>query len=258
MKRALLYSACLIVLSLLMVPSSALAFFAVDASVGYWKQTPSGTLSYKETGINDQLDLANDLKYGSKNQAFVRVRMELPLLIPNVYFMVTPMSFEGTGSKDVIFKFGDQTFNANVPFQSKLKLDHIDLALFYPIPLLKTATAGILNVDIGLNARKIDFEGSISQAPNISQSKSSSTYLPMLFAAVHLKPMDFFAIEAEFRGVSQGQNHYYDYIGRLKITPIPIVYIAGGYRSEDIKIDDSDVKASMKFKGPFAEVGFSF
>jgi outer membrane protein len=258
MNRMRLYGTCLFIISLLIVPSSAFAFFAMDASVGYWQQEPSGTMSYKATGANDQLDLANDLKYGDKSRPFVRVRMELPLILPNVYFMATPMSFEGTGSKNVNFKFGDNTFNANVPIDSKLKLDHYDLALFYPIPLLKTATAGVLNIDVGLNARKIDFEGTINQSPNISQSKSVSNYLPMLFAAVQLMPMNLFAIEVEFRGVAQGQNHYYDYIGRLKIKPIPIVYVSGGYRSEDIKIDDSDVKAAMKFKGPFVEAGVNF
>ena len=83
-----------------------------------------------------------------------RAKVELPLILPNIYLMYTPMSFDGTGSKNVTFTYGNQTFNANAPIQSKLTLDHIDLALFYPVPLLKTATLGKLNAELGLNVRK--------------------------------------------------------------------------------------------------------
>jgi hypothetical protein len=80
----------------------------------------------------------------------------------------------------------------------------------------------------------------------------------MVFAGVQVKPISLFAIEGEFRGIAIGQNHYYDYIAKLRINPIPVVYISGGYRSEDVKIDQSDVKAALKFSGPFVEAGVSF
>lgn len=259
MKKIQMYLVSLFVLAALVVPCSALAFLGLDVGVGYWQQTPSGTLGYKEVSPNDSLDLKNDLKYDKKSRPFVRIKAELPLILPNVYFMATPMSFDGTGTKNTSFKYAGQTFNANVPIQSKLKLDHYDLALFYPVPLLKTATLGMLNVELGLNARKIDFEGTVSQnSLNLSESKSLSIFMPMVYAGIQVKPISLFSIEAEMRGIAIGQNHYYDYIGRVRVNPIPFVFIAGGYRSEDIKIDQSDVKASIKFGGPFVEAGLSF
>ena len=257
MKRTQVYLVCLFVLAMLVVPYRAFAFFGLEVGVGGWKQSPSGTLDYKGISGADKLDLENDLKYDDENRLLVRVKAELPLILPNIYLMATPMSFEGTGSKNVNFNYGGQTFNANVPFESKLKLDHYDLALFYPIPLLKTATAGKLNVELGLNARKIDFEGTITQGAQTA-SKKLTLYVPMIYAGVQIKPVSLLSIEAEVRGIAYSDNSYYDYIGRIKIKPIPMVFIAGGYRSETIKIDESDVDVDMEFKGPFVEAGLSF
>ncbi|MGC1454277.1 MAG: TIGR04219 family outer membrane beta-barrel protein [Nitrospirota bacterium] len=260
-----LYVACLFVLSLLVVPCSAFAFFAMDVGVGYWRQTPSGTLNYKPvsgSGVVGDIDLKDDLNLGRETKPFVRIRAELPLILPNIYLMATPMQFKGSGTLTRSISYNNQQFAIGAPVDSKLKLDHYDLALFYPIPVLKTATGGKLNIDLGLNARKIDFEGTIT-GPNLalvttSASKTLSIYVPMIFAAVQVKPIDAFSIEAEVRGIAYSNSHYYDYIGRLRVNPIPLVFIAAGYRAETIKIDQSDVKADIKFGGPFVEAGLHF
>ena len=80
----------------------------------------------------------------------------------------------------------------------------------------------------------------------------------MIYAGIMVKPIDLLSIEVEGRGIAYGSNHYYDFIGRLKVNPIPLVFIGAGYRSESIKIDESDVLADIKFAGPFVEVGVSF
>ena len=97
MKRAHISLVCLLVLSMVVIPYKAFAFFGVEAAVGYWRQAPSGTLQYK----GDSLNLQNDLNLGDNNQVVARVKVELPLVLPNIYVMATPMSFEGTGSQDI-------------------------------------------------------------------------------------------------------------------------------------------------------------
>ena len=257
MKRVRLYVACLIALSMIAIPFSAFAL-GLEAGVGYWKQTPSGTVSYTpgvEPTPNNTLDFKNDMNYTSKGQPFVRVKAELPLILPNIYFMATPMSFEADGKKDVAFHFGDTTFLANTAFQSKVKMDQYDLAFYYTF--LNVISLGKLNLDLGLNARFIKFEASVTQGAN-TQSKSLSPVVPMLYAGIQIKPIKAFSIEAEGRGIAIGANHYYDFIGRVKIKPLGPLFIAGGYRSEDVKIDINDVKAAVKVSGPFVEAGISF
>ncbi len=260
MKRTQTYVACLFVLALLAVPvKSAFAFFGIEAGVGFWQQSPSGSLEYKPVSATDSIDLKDDLNLGSKSRVVARVKAELPLILPNIYFMATPMSFDGTSTITRDISYGGTTFQANVPVQSKVTLDHYDLALFYPVPLLKTATVGVLNVELGLNARQINFKGTISQdSLGLTASKDLTLYVPMIYVGAQVKPISAFSIEAEIRGISYGKNSYYDYLGRLKIMPVGPLFISGGYRAEQIKIDQSDVKADVKFSGPFAEVGLNF
>jgi outer membrane protein len=251
---------------MLIVPYRAFAFIGLDVGVGYWRQSPSGTLAYKGTAANDTLDLKDDLNLDSKNQPFVRIKAELPLILPNIYAMYTPMSFDGTGKKALSFTYGDVKFLGGATLESKIKLDHYDVALFYPIPMLKTATAGVLNIELGLNAKIISFDGEITGTDSITHttktaSISKTLAIPMIYVGVQVKPISMLSIEAEVRGIAIGESHFYDYMGMLKIKPIGPLYISAGYRAEQIKISSnqvSDVNADIKFGGPFVEVGVSF
>lgn len=243
--------------------SLVLIFFApqmtsamgLEAAVGVWRQDPSGDIGYK----GDSLSVGNELKFDAQSKVFGRVKIDMPLVIPNIYLMATPMKFEGDGSKNINFTFGDKTFASNVPFSSSVKLDHYDVALYYGLPFLKTATLGKFNAEVGLNARIIDFKAEINQSSaGLSESKSFTLPVPMIYLGAQLKPVKFLSVEAEVRGVAYSSNHYYDLIGRLKVQPIAMLFIAGGYRYEEVNIDQSDVKANINIKGPFLEVGFEF
>lgn len=242
----------------LMIPGIASAI-GIEASIGAWNQDPEGYVSYKATGTSDRLDIDQNLNYDKETKAFGRVKIDMPLVLPNIYFMATPSKFDGRGKKDVSFKFGDKTFNASVPLDSEVQLDHYDIALYYGIPGLKTLTLGILNVELGLNARIIDFSAKVDQpSTGISASVSKTIPVPMVYAGVQISPVDLLRIEGEFRGIAYSSNHYYDVIGRLKVRPVGPLFIAGGYRYEDVKIDYSDIESEFKLKGPFLEAGIEF
>ncbi len=242
----------------LFVPAIASAI-GIEASLGAWNQDPEGYVSYKPLTSTDRLDIDQNLNYDKETKVFGRLKIDMPLVIPNIYLMATPSRFDGRGQKDVSFKFGDKTFNANVPFDSEVQLDHYDIALYYGIPGLKTLTLGILNIELGLNARIIDFYAKVDQpTTGLTASKSATIPVPMVYAGVQVKPIDLLKIEGEFRGIAYSSNHYYDIIGRLKVSPFGPLFIAGGYRYEDVKIDYSDIESEFKLKGPFLEAGIEF
>ncbi len=244
--------------AVLLVSNRSAHALGLEAAAGYWSQSPSGDIRYN-SGVTEgtTLDIERDLNYDTKARPYLRVKADMPLFLPNIYLMATPMKFEATGSKDVSFRFGDKTFNGGVSFDSMVQLDHYDIALYYAIPFLNTATAGSLNVELGLNARIIDFEAKISQG-GISETASYTLPVPMVYAGIQLTPGDLIALEAELRGIAYSSNSYYDFIGRLKFKPLWPVFLAGGYRYEKIKIDHEDLESSMEFKGPFIEAGVSF
>lgn len=260
-KKVILFAALLSV-ALLLIHQKSFAL-GIEAGVGYWGQDPSGDLAYKPESSSDRLDVEKDLKYKRKYRPFARIKAELPLILPNIYLAATPMKFEETGSKNTNITFGDQTFSGSQDLKTMFKLDHYDVALYYPVPLIKTATLGKLNVELGINARIIDFEAEVTGSDattgtSITESKKLTIPVPMIYAGIQIKPFDKFSIEAEGRGIAYNSNHYYDLVGRVKIKPVWPIFIAGGYRHEDIKIDVSDVEASLKFSGPFLEAGLDF
>jgi outer membrane protein len=254
------FAGCLLVLVLLPCAASAAG---VELAVGVWNQTPKGDVSYKGTTAQDNLSIKNDLKYSDETRVSGRMRIETPLFFPNIYLMASPMRFKESGSKATAFNFGNVRIAANTPFTSELRLDHYDVGLFYGIPALKTATGGLLNVDLGVDGRIVDFKARVSgrdsfSGLSVTDSKSVVFALPMVHVGVQLKPFSWLAAEAEGRGITYGRNYYYDIIGRLKIKPFGPVFAAGGYRYETVKIDRDGVKAKADFGGPFGELGVEF
>jgi outer membrane protein len=255
MSQKLIVGGILFLLTIFLVPETTFAI-GLEVAVGGWRQDPSGDIGYK----GEKLSVEDELNYDSEDKLFGRAKINMPLWLPNIYLMVTPMKFEDDeGSKNINFTFGDKTFAANVPFTSSIKADHYDICLFYGLPFLKTATLGKLNAELGINGRIIDFEAEIDQpTTGIIESKSLTIPVPMVYAGIQFRPIKFIGIEVEGRGIAYSSNHYYDLIGRLKIMPFKPLFVSGGYRYEEIKIDESDVEATLKFKGPFVEVGIEF
>jgi len=231
----------------------------LEMAVSAWRQSPQGDISYKKLNISDTVDLERDLRYDDENRIMGRLKLNTPPLIPNIYLMATQMEFDGVGKKTVNFKFGDVQFSADQYFYSKLRLHHYDIALFFGIPLLKTATLKRLNIELGLNARIIDLKAEIQQFyTGLRESKSYTLPIPMVYVAAQITPVKNIVLEAEARGITYSNDHMYDVIGRLKLKTFGPIFISGGYRYEDIDIDEKDVKADVTFKGPFLETGIQF
>jgi outer membrane protein len=231
-------------------PSGAVG---LEAAIGVSYQDFEGGLVYQ----GDSLDLNDDLRFNRSARFFGRVRIDMPLMIPNLYLMATPLAFDGTATNNLSFKFGSQTFEAGLPFSSTLKLDHYDLALYYGWPFVKQATLGLINIDAGLNIRLFDLQTQITQMAK-QESNSFNLLVPMAYLGLQIKPMKTFSLEGEFRGMAYNGNHYYDWIGRVKYHFIKWAFVSVGYRQEDISMEQSDIKLNVKFSGPQVEVGFQF
>ncbi len=247
----------IIVFILLILLNVASMPFAIGAevSLGVWQQDPNGYFSYK----GEQLSVDNELRYDTETKLLARAKIDMPLFIPNIYLMYSPMDFDGYGIKSNSFKFGNVTFQANIPYKSELELNQYDIALYYGIPFLNTLSLGILNVEAGLNLKIIDFYGKIQQ-PNLSLSETKSTTIPipMLYLGIQVKPIKWLTIETEGRGVAYSGSNYYDLIGRIKLHPFGPLFLSGGYRYEKIEIDYTDVDSDIELAGPFVELGVTF
>jgi outer membrane protein len=247
---------------MLALPASsyALAGFGLEASVGGWFQgDPSGTIQNE----GEKLDLVDDFGFEGATRLNARVKLEHPVpVVPNIYLLYTPMKFDGTKTRDLIFTFGDQTFDASSEYNTKLDLSHFDVGLFYNLPFLGAATMDKLDVEFGLNARILtlsaEVEGKVAGQTVTEASGSETVPVPMIYLATQVTPIDLLGVAVEGRLLPLGESHYYSIIGRLKIKPIGPALIGAGYRYDDLVIDSDDVDIDMNFKGPFVEAGIEF
>ena len=233
----------------------------MEAAVGGWGQSIGGTLSYSESSIPDVIDLDNDIRFDDETKVVGRIKIDMPLFIPNIYLLAAPMEFEGTGSKSATFNFGDITFDADANLHSKITLNQYDVGFYYGLPFVKTATLDKLNVDVGLNIRIADFEAAItgeSGGTAVTETKSLTLPIPMLYVGVQFMPVSALAFEAEGRGIAIGDNKLYSLIGRVRYNFAGPVFLAGGYRYDKLEIDEESVDAEIDFQGPFVELGLKF
>jgi len=229
----------------------------LEFAVGGWQQDPGGSIGYKALNSADLLDFDKDLKYDTEIRVQGRAKIELPLLLPNIYLVAAPSEFEADGSKTGTFKFGDQIFTADVDFYSKLRFDQYDIGFYYGLPFLKTATADKLNVDLGINARIFNVETQIRQA-SIDEEHSATVVIPQGYLAIQFMPIERLAFEAETRFISLSGNTIYSLTGRVRVGLFGPVFAAGGYRYDKIDIDESDILVDFDLQGPFFEVGLKF
>ncbi len=240
-----------------------------EISVGAIQQKPSGYASYKPlSDIRDRIDLKNDARIEDKTQPWARLKFEHPIpIIPNIKLAYMPVKFEGSGRLTQDIRWGDFTFQANTDFNLSVKLDRVDATLYYNLPFIKTATAGKLDIEFGLNVRTITFEGKLDGTttapgnPRVSESASITLPIPMGHLAAEIKPINQLSLLGEVNYIGYSKNAYYDYRAGLRLSPVraPLKpFVEVGYRSEKLKIDEKDVKTDIKMGGAYALVGIKF
>lgn len=240
-----------------------------EVSIGLIQQKPSGYVSYKPASdITDRIDLKNDARFGDKTQPWAKFKLEHPIpVIPNIKLAYMPMKFDGSGNVTRTIKWGDYKYDLNAGFNLSVKLDRVDTTLYYNLPFIKTATAGKLDIEFGLNVRTIMFEGKLSGTErdtgrSISESASITLPVPMGHLAAEIRPINLVSLIGELNYIGYKNNAYYDYVAGLRLNPpmrTPLKPFAEvGYRHEKLKIDEEGVKTDLKVKGLYALVGVRF
>ncbi len=245
-----------ITLAVLALPMAASAA-GVEFAVGAWYVEPSGRIAYSPFGPNQYIGL-NTTGIDNSWDFIFRLKAQPPSL-PGIYLQAAPLSFSSTGERtDFQFDFGDVTFHPGDNVDADLYLNLYDAALYFPIPLIKTATLNVLSAEIGAGARWINYRTKLF-AVSDDDSKSINVVYPQGYAAVRINPVERVVLEGEVWGYSYNSDKFWSLIGRLKIKPVGPLFISGGYREDyyDLSKDDLRLRDSH-FKGPFGEVGLQW
>ena len=251
------------------IASFSYAFIDGEISIGIWNQDPKGYVQYPADG-GDRLDVEKDLGLGDKTRFSAKVKLELPLFLPNLYLQYTDMRFTGSGNVGGII-FGDYEFTATI--NTSLKAKQYDVGLYYHLPLVKKLTKNVLDPEFGIVVKVVDFKASVSgQArpidnPDIppetySESTSETVPLPLLYLSLGIYPFQYVGVVGEFKGLKVEDDYFYEYSVALRgMYPVKMVkpFIEIGYRYERLRIkDEGDINADVRAGGFFGNIGVAF
>ena len=258
----------IIIVTILVLPGALCAQeeLRTQIHVGMWWTSPDGGISYSPVGPTQFVDLDDNLGLDTQWEPMFRVKTELPNL-PNLYFKVTPLSFDDTGTSNQPFLFGDTVFLADEAIDSELTLNIYDLALFYRTPLVELGGRSAINAEVGLDARiitaraeltQVDFGEDPSSFEVLDVSARENVVFPMVYAGLDMQATEMLSLEAEIWGYAFRGEDLYSLIGRVSLDHFEPFLASIGYRAEIMDFDKDDLEIDANFMGPFIEVGFGF
>ena len=244
--------------------SYAVPILNVDVNAGYMMHSISGNIKYPADNGFD-IDLNDTLGLKGTNNFMARAKVELPI-IPNVYAQYMPMTFEKKDQSIGQITFGNTTYTGTV--STVMKLDRLDVALYYNVPFIGLATGGLLDAEVGINARITQFDIKLrgeAGGQTVEEKAQLNIPIPMLYAsgALNLGPA---SVIAEIRAITFQSIRYYDITGELRFSPFGLPGLAKfyggvGYRMESFQIDKPpalDASMTININSPFINVGVAF
>lgn len=214
------------------------------AGAGSWSTDYSG-----EAG--DPSISMSDLGVKSNTNNFYYVALEHPIpLIPNIRLAHTSITNDQTAVVSKTFTINGTNFTANDTIASKFDLSHTDATFYYQI------LDNWINLDVGLTARK--FNGFVAaNGTSVSEKASVDQTLPLLYGKLQF--------DLPFSGLSVGAEGNYVGFKKDKLTDVTMkvsylfdsvvdVGLEGGYRTMNLKVDESDLTGDLKFKGSYVAV----
>jgi outer membrane protein len=223
---------CVILIICLPGSAFALPLFDIECAIGARSMSPDGQMGFL---VGGEYDLKSDLGFDDEWEPMGRLKVGMPLIIPNVYLVASPMEFKSSS------------------LNSKFSMDQYDLGLYYSVPFLHKLTLKMLNVEFGIDARYMDIEADVS-----NQSAQEDLTLPMLYLGGQFTPGDRFALEAELWGTSYDDQDVFTAVGRLKVNMFGPLFVAGGYRYDEVNIEEGALSVDANFSGLFVELGLKF
>jgi len=224
-------------------------FARIEMGIGAWIQTPSGDITYADSGVTG----SDTSKKNEESQAYVWALVKHPVpIIPNLRLEYVGVKSEGEATGT--FK----NFTA-VAGDTSLEIIQYDIIPYYN--LLDNTFWLTLDLGVDLKVMNITYE-----APSTvgSYSSTESVALPLVYLRTRVEiPMTELGFEADVKYISYNSNTMYDVRVKVDytfdITPVIQPGIEIGYRIQHIETDESeDAQIDMNFAGIYAGLMMRF
>ncbi len=255
MRRFALIPAAFALLALA-APAFALPGFEAGVRGYYWFPDLSAKIqTFTPPPVGTKFDAKDDLGVKDENfpsgEAFVRVgRIHLRV-------GYTPVSYDGNKTLTRTIVFNGQSYTAGENVVSSLDVKMLDGDV--QIDLLRPdIIAASFNLGLILKAKYVDGNVELTSA-GVTESKDFKAPIPMVGLAAGVGVLkNALRADARVTGVAYSGNHLYEGDVFASFVPFPFFRIQGGYRLIDLKVDEDDIVAALKMKGPYVGAQVSF
>ncbi len=250
------------IIALLALSSQTYAGMIIDVSGGggVWFVAPDGDFKYNSA---DNTKITDTLGSSSNAQPYVYADINhfVPF-VPNLGLNYQALSFAKT-SNLAQFQFGDKTFGANT--KTTLNLPQIDVLLYWNVPLIKTLTAGVANIEWGIDYKL--FSGSMGLKNDINEKKVDLDFgLPMLYLGANFDmPFAPIELDAKIKAIAYQSSNIFDVDAKISYTALSLALIDlkidGGYKLQSYKLSKdltNSVSTNFSFGGPFVGISAKF
>ncbi len=254
MRRSLVLLAVLPLVAVA-VPAFALPGFEAGARGMYWFPDLTANVKTMVGGVTGEFDAKKDLGVGDKDfpsgEAFVRIGKF------HLRVGYTPVKFRGDKTLTDNVVFNGRTFSASSRVITNLDLKMTDGEIQFDL-LRPDIVAASFNLGLILKVKYVDGKVDLESTTE-TERKDFKAPIPMVGLAAGVGILkNMVRADARVTGVSYGGNHLYEGDAFASFVPFPFFRVQGGYRLIDLKIDDDDIVAKLKLKGPYVGAQFSF
>lgn len=235
-----------------------LSSFKGELAIGNFMFDPSGSHSYSSASKKgESLDIDNQMNISGDNAFYGRIKLEGLGSLPGVSFNGRFLQSDGTGNTTTKFQYGDKEFNIG-NYDAEITLNTYDIAAFYHLKGITTATLGKVKVDIGGAFRWFDAEVAMSQKSGPDMTVDETDYTASLYADLLVRPFKGLELGIEWRGLSFSDTKFSNITLRANYEVMESMFFGGGYVFEKMEVDQEGMKFELDTEGAFLEAGIRF
>lgn len=247
----------------MIVFTPCIAFAQKDVTIElegrYWFTELQGKIKVTDSnGIGTDIDLKDDL--GIKDEGIPELRLTwYPGKKSKIWAAYAQVGYEGDENIQKTIEFNGVTYPLAARVTTDVDIQYLNLAWAWQFINIDN---GFFKLGTLLEAKVLWVKASL-EAPDLSPPvKESDKFvfgLPTLGVALDFNPHRMLNIYAQGSGLYAGSYGYlYDAEIGIKLIPIKILSIVGGYRIMQFRAEHDDDYAKVKLQGPFVGVTVRF
>lgn len=224
----------------------------------YWFMDLQGNVKVTQNDIGADINLKKDL--GIKDEGYPEVRLTWYTgKKSKIRVAYTQVGFEGDENIQRTIQFNGETYNVGTRVVTELDIKYLRIGWVWQFINIEN---GLIKFGTLIEGKGFWFKAALEAPDLVSPIGGKEKFvfgLPTIGAALDINPHEMLNIFAEGSGLYAGSYGYvYDAEAGIKLIPIKLLSIMGGYRILEFKAKNDPDYAKARVHGPFVGVTVRF